>query len=231
MIKVEGGSLPKESQVMPKSVKTFEIGKYEVTWGEWQKVRDWAVTKGYDLQNLGKGLSDNHPVSDVSWYDVVKWCNAKSEMERVTPVYQVKGQVYKNGEFGEKGSDVVKPKSGAKGYRLPTSQEWEWAAVGGKKSKGCNYAGSNNPDNVAFFSCKRMPVGKKNPNELGLFDMSGNVAEWCWDGDQTRAIRGGSFAHISKWWPLSRIHLGAPNSRDPDKFSNTGFRLARSSGN
>ena len=67
MIKVEGGSLPKDSQVPNKTVKAFEIGKYEVTWGEWQQVRDWAVTKGYDLQNVGKGLSDNHPVTDVSY--------------------------------------------------------------------------------------------------------------------------------------------------------------------
>jgi len=111
MIRVDGGWLPKDSKVQDKSIKPFEIGKYEVTWGEWQKVRDWAVANGYDLQNVGKGLSESHPVTNVNWYDVVKWCNAKSEMERLTPVYQIKGRVYKIGDFGRKGSDVVIPKS------------------------------------------------------------------------------------------------------------------------
>lgn len=222
-IKVDGGKSGQER------VRSFEIGKYEVTWGEWQKVRDWAVSNGYDLANVGNAPTDQHPVTGVSWFDVLKWCNAKSEMEfGLTPIYQFNGKVFKSGEPETNNISSVRMKSGAKGYRLPTAQEWGWAAVGGKKSKGYNFAGSNNPDDVGFFSCGRMPVGQKKPNELGLFDMSGNVAEWCWDGDQTRAIRGGSFAHLSKWWPLSRIHLGAPNSRDPDKFSNTGFRLVRS---
>jgi formylglycine-generating enzyme len=222
-IQVDGG---KSGQ---KRVRSFEIGKHEVTWGEWQKVRDWAVSNGYDLANVGDAPSYQHPVTGVSWFDVLKWCNAKSEMEfGLTPVYQFKGKAFKSGEPEKNEISSVRMKSGAKGYRLPTSQEWEWAAGGGKESTGYNFAGSNNPDDVAFFGCKRMPVGQKKPNELGLFDMSGNVAEWCWDGAETRAIRGGSFAHNSKWWPLSRIHLGAPNSRNPDKSSNTGFRLVRS---
>ena len=231
MIKVEGGSLPKDSQVMPKSVKTFEIGKYEVTWGEWQKVRDWAVTKGYDdLNGLGKGLSENHPVTDVSWYDAVKWCNAKSEMERVTPVYQVKGQVYKSGAFDKKGSDVVKEKAGAKGYRLPTDAEWEWAARGGKKSNKYTYAGSNDLNAVGWSKDnsggKPHPVGQKQQNELGIYDICGNIFEWCWDlkGPSIRRYRGGSWydgADLSA--VVSRFSIDAPNFR----FRSLGFRLAR----
>jgi len=222
-IRVEGGKSGQER------VRSFEIGKYEVTWGEWQKVRDWAASNGYDLANVGNAPSDKHPVTGVSWFDVLKWCNAKSEMEfGLTPIYQFKGKVFKSGEPEKNDISSVKMKSGAKGYRLPTSQEWGWAAGGGKESKGYKFAGSNNPDDVGFFSCGRMPVGQKNSNELGLFDMSGNVGEWCWDGAETRAIRGGSFAHISRNYPISRVYSGAPNSRDPDKFSNTGFRLARS---
>ena len=234
MIKVEGGSLPKDSQVPNKTVKAFEIGKYEVTWGEWQKVRDWAVTKGYDLQNVGKGLSENHPVTDVSWYDAVKWCNAKSEMERVTPVYQVKGQVYKSGAFDKKGSDVVKEKAGAKGYRLPTDAEWEWAARGGKKSNKYTYAGSNDLNAVGWSKDnsggKPHPVGQKQQNELGIYDMSGNIFEWCWDlkGPSIRRYRGGSWydgADLSA--VVSRFSIDAPNFR----FRSLGFRLARNSGN
>ncbi len=236
MIKVEGGSLPKESQVMPKSVKTFEIGKYEVTWGEWQQVRDWAVTKGYDLQNVGKGrLSDNHPVTDVSWYDAVKWCNAKSEMERVTPVYQVKGQVYKSGEFDKKGSDIVKEKAGAKGYRLPSEAEWEWAARGGKNSKKYTYAGSNDLSAVGWFKDNSKKhtqgVGKKQPNEQGIYDMSGNVWEWCFDlkGALKRRFRGGSWNDYAD--DAAVAIRGDYDIIPVYRFKHFGFRLARSSGN
>jgi formylglycine-generating enzyme required for sulfatase activity len=231
MIKVEGGSLPKDSKVPNKSVKAFEIGKYEVTWGEWQKVRDWAVTKGYDLQNVGKGLSENHPVTHVNWYDLVKWCNAKSEMERLEAVYQVKGQVYKTGEFGEKGSDVVKPKSGAKGYRLPSEAEWEWAARGGKKSNKYTYAGSNDLSAVGWFKDnaegKTHPVSQKQANELGIHDMSGNVWEWCFDlgGGSSRRMRGASWlvnADIAA--VAERFNTIYPNRR---YYSDIGFRLAR----
>ena len=229
--------MPKESQVMPKTVKAFEIGKYEVTWGEWQKVRDWAVTKGYDLENVGKGLSENHPVTDVSWYEVVKWCNAKSEMERVTPVYQVKGQVYKSGEFDKKGSDVVKEKAGAKGYRLSTDAEWEWAARGGKKSNKYTYAGSNDLNAVGWSKDnsggKPHPFGQKQPNELGIYDMSGNTWEWCSNlvGSSYCPIRGGSRVRNADDCTIASFTYRDYNVKPDDIYDDRGFRLARSSGN
>ena len=228
-IRVEGGKSGQER------VKSFEIEKYEVTWGEWQKVKDWAASKGYDLQNIGKGLGDEHPVTDVSWFDAVKWCNAKSEMERLQPVYQVKGQVYKSGSFGEKDSDLVKVKSGAKGYRLPTLAEWQWAAMGGKKSKKYTYAGSNDANAVAWFAdnseWRTHPVGKKQPNELGTFDMSGNVWEWVFDSvdpaGTLRRRRGGGKSGGTNY--LSLAYNGDYNHPNYSN-SDIGFRLARSLG-
>ena len=234
MVLVEGGTLPKGSELEGQVVSDFEIGKHEVTWGEWQQVRDWAVANGYDLKDVGQGLSASHPVAEVSWYDAVKWCNAKSEMERLESVYQVKGQVYKSGEFNKKGSDVVKEKAGAKGYRLSTDAEWEWAARGGKKSNKYTYAGSNDLNAVGWSKDNSLgkphPVGQKQPNELGIYDMSGNIFEWCWDlkGPSIRRYRGGSWYNGAEQSAVvSRYSFDAPNYR----FRSLGFRLARSSGN
>jgi formylglycine-generating enzyme required for sulfatase activity len=231
MIKVEGGLLPKDSTVERRSVKDFEIGKYEVTWGEWQKVRDWAVANGYDdLNGLGKGLSETHPVTDVIWYDLLKWCNAKSEMERLQPVYLLEGKVYKTGgEPSKTGALAIKEKSGARGYRLPSEAEREWAARGGKKAKRYMYSGGNALDEVAWTvdnsGGQPHPVGQKKPNELGIYDMSGNIMEWCNgpDGTFTPQLRGGSVAHLEGFCKV------ATNGNPYLKPHFIGFRLARSS--
>jgi formylglycine-generating enzyme required for sulfatase activity len=233
MIKVEGGSLPKDSKVANKSVRTFEIGKYEVTWGEWQKVRDWAVANGYDLKDVGQGLIASHPVAEVSWYDAVKWCNAKSEMERVVPVYQLKGKTYKSGACSEKGGDTIKQTTSAKGYRLPSEAEWEWAARGGKNSKGYTYSGSKDVNAVGWFKNskrKTHEVGGKLANELEIYDMSGNVWEWCFDLDGAsgrRSLRGASWMDDPARYAVDCPHSDRPHNRYP----NVGFRLVRSSGN
>lgn len=278
LVRVEGGTLPAISGLGDLDVATFQIARYEVTWGEWKEVWAWGGANGYDWRSAADdhrntapaGCADDHPVHSVSWYDVVKWCNAKSERDGLTPVYSLGGIVYRTGEPGFREWDdeeesfyfvettVVFMNSSANGYRLPLETEWEFAARGGNASNSYSYSGGNDLDTVGWFwensadaPCSlwgglgdldgtlvahgTRPVGQKAPNELGLYDMSGNVWEWCWDpctdrcldrfgssvGD--RYLRGGSWYITKAGCELSyRITLY------PDfRANNFGFRLAR----
>ena len=227
MVAVRGGRLGAASSLGALNVEDFEIGKTEVTWEQWVAVRDWAVGKEYDLENVGQGLGEQHPVTHVSWYDVVKWCNAASEAAGLTPVYTVNGRVYRNGR------SVPDWNPNANGYRLPSEAEWEFAARGGTRSRGYTYSGSNNLDEVGWFwdnsNRSAQPVGQKKSNELGLHDMSGNVWEWCWDAavGSSRRIRGGSWNDGASLCAVSRRSNYSPVNR----YDSYGFRLARSSGN
>ncbi len=190
LVFVQGGLLTKGStsdsqengdDVNQKTIKVnpFYIGKYEVTQEQWKTVI------GTDYFEF---TGDNLPADNVYWNEAVSFCNVLSQWDGLTPCYSIK-----NNEFVCNWN--------ADGYRLPTEAEWEFAARGGINSKGYAYSGSDNLDEVAWYlgNSERQshPVGTKKANELGIYDMSGNVWEWCWDwydyNKKSRVIKGGSW--------------------------------------
>jgi formylglycine-generating enzyme required for sulfatase activity len=184
-------------------ISAFFMDTHEVTLGLWDGIVAWSQTNGYSYDYPGSGKATNHPVLDIDWYDMVKWCNARSQMEGRLPAYYTDAaltQVYTNGE-------VAPYVNWNAGYRLPTESEWERAARGGTSGhrfpwadvdtiseSRANYYGATNLyaydlgpfagfepayDNGAMPFTS--PVGSFAPNAYGLYDMAGNAWEWCWD--------------------------------------------------
>lgn len=190
-------------------VSAFEMDQYDVTLALWQQVYNWAIRHGYTFDNPGVGKALNHPVQTLSWYDAVKWCNARSEIEGRTPAYYLDAtqtNVYRSGDYDLTNSNV----NWNAGYRLPTEAEWEKAARGGISGQrfpfgntiswtNANYAGdplSLDPDGYAYDLATAIgddpafddgvqpytsPVGSFAPNGYGLYDMVGDVWQWLWD--------------------------------------------------
>ena len=195
---------PVELPVHKVTVGAFAIQKKEVTKAQWDEVAAWGHQHGYtDLAKCG-GKAPDHPVQRVTWYGAVKWCNARSDKEGLTPCYctdAAKTTVYRT---GEKDIEQTWVRWDANGYRLPTEAEWERAARGGLTGKRfpwgdtISHSQANYKSN-AFYAYDvsptrgehptyddgnkpdTSPVGSFAANAYGLHDMAGNVAEWCCD--------------------------------------------------
>ena len=165
-------------EVMGVNPSRFQNGNKEY---EKEFKKPYEVTKGEDVKKL--------PVESVSWYDAIYFCNKLSEKKGLTPVYAVDGETdvakwnYTPNKWKGLEGEVTQNTS-ASGFRLPTVEEWQYAARGGQDY---TYSGSNNLDEVGWYddnSGKRThPVAQKKANGYGLYDMNGNVLEWCWDSD------------------------------------------------
>ena len=224
-------------------VSAFYMDVNLVSYSLWQSAYIWAINHGYDFGQSGSSQGVSHPVQHVNWYDCVKWCNARSQMTGLQPVYYTDvglTQIYKIGE-----SNTVYVNWKTNGYRLPTEAEWEKAARGGLLGRRfpwgdtisqsqANYYGCTscfgydlgpnffNPiatvgsDQTSLFATS--PVGSFAANGYGLYDMAGNVIEWCWDwyrGDR----------------PPGSPYLGGTDPRGPSIEGNRVLRGGCGNGN
>ncbi|MDD3097900.1 MAG: SUMF1/EgtB/PvdO family nonheme iron enzyme [Candidatus Cloacimonetes bacterium] len=195
---VQGGTIyPADgSYTSGLTVSSFYIDKYELTNTEWNAV-------------MGSGGGDTYPHAYVSWFDAVEYCNRRSMIEGLPPCYS-----YNDGT--DYGTDPDAWPSGwnandyyannvscdwnALGYRLPSTAEWDFAARGGLQTHGYSYSGSNDLNIVGWYDANSgysaHPVGQLAHNELGTYDMSGNLWEWNWDNlaNPNRILRGGSYS-------------------------------------
>lgn len=204
--------------------RSFEMLRTEVT----QEL--YVAVTG---QNPSLFQGDRNPVDSVSWYDAIYFCNLLSKKKGYTPVYSVDGKTdVKNWKYtphaGEAITGVIKQNDNADGYRLPTALEWGVAAKGGQDFV---WAGSNNLDETGWFADNSNnsthPVGLKKANGYGLYDMSGNVWEWCWDSNpknEDRYEKGGSWNSS-----LSNCKISLSYGNSPERQTgSTGFRVVRS---
>lgn len=204
-------------------LRSFLISRTEVTQEEWLMVF---------AQNPSQLKSDKLPVENVSFYEAIDFCNVKSLKDGLTPAYDVYG------------SEIICDFD-ADGYRLPTEAEWELAAKSGKGNAFELYSGSTVPEDIAWFNAnsgaRTRDVGSKQANQLGLYDMNGNVFEWVWNwyapytyrvtnlysgphSGTDKVIRGGSWYHGTHELRVTNREYLKPFAKN----GYTGFRVVRS---
>ena len=241
----EGSS--NELPVHSVTLSSFYMGKYEVTQAEWSQYMPAENWSSY-------GTGDNHPAYYVSWYKIIKYCNLRSMAEGLTPCYTINSST-NPADWGDAptSSNAIWNAAicnwSANGYRLPSEAEWEYAARGGlHHGDNFRYSGCHEQSdltNYAWYSANSdfstHPVGTKLPNQLGLYDMSGNLWEWCWDwyGSYTsdsvtnpygpttgsrRVSRGGGW----DWYSPAVLRVAYRFDYTPYySYADHGFRLSR----
>ena len=240
--------------------KPFYMGKYEVTQAEYEKHCSYT---GDRYPESSYGVGDNYPAYYVSWYDALVYCNKRSMAEGLKPCYSIDDSTNPEdwGDVPTSIRDAVAWKSvecnwNANGYRLPTEAEWEYAARAGDNTVfGLTYSGTGDVSKLGDYAWyndsandNAHKVGTKLPNAFGLYDMSGNVWEWCWNrrltneydenteggSDPTglstgsdRVIRGGSWGSDFDYCAVSYRDRSYPYAR----YYSLGFRVVRASSN
>ena len=240
-----GDTVDQEYDAIPANVYVsgFYIDVNLVTYGQWINIGFWAASNGYsfDYNDFVGSLTSkgpNYPANSMDWYDAVKWCNARSQFVGLTPAYytdEAMTQVYDSGDVDTLYVDWTGP-----GYRLPTEAEWEKAARGGLSGlrfpwgdliseTNANYEGSNsipydlgpngyNPAGTNTTTGVYTTLGGTfAPNGYGLYDMAGNLSEFCWDW------------YDPPPYPAGSAYLGGTDPRGPDS-SIVGYRSVRSGG-
>jgi len=237
MVLVEAGTTSEDNGEVTVE-EDFYIDKYHVTQAEFKEMMGFNLSYFNDEDHPDlEGNTADRPVETVTWYDAVKYANKLSEAEGLDKYYNISN--ISNREYATDTIDEaeITENEEANGYRLPTEDELEYAARGGKNGEPTTYAGSNDLDEVGWYrknsdaanssfnsNVGTMPVGQKEANELGLYDISGNVEDWTNTPDGSdRVSRGGGWHDVDIYCEVSNSFSSSPSITD----NILGFRLAR----